>query len=76
MKKDEGFDCEPQPDGTRICKRYKIKRRGVYSTGTDVELIPDSETCKVSVKGRVNDEDKEAVSQEIKDMESKCRKGF
>lgn len=71
-----GFECEDQPDGSRICKRYKIKRKGVYSTGTDVDLSAEPQTCRIMEKGRVNDEDRGAVDKEKKEMESRCKKGF
>lgn len=72
----KGFECEEHPDGSKTCKRYKIKKSGAYATGTDVELIPDSQTCKVRVVGRINDEDKSSISEEIKKMEGSCKKGF
>ena len=74
--KNMGMECEEHSDGSKTCKRYKIKKGGAYATGTDVELIPDPTTCKVRRVGRVNDEDKNAIDQEIKEMENKCKKGI
>lgn len=80
LGKDEsqmGFECEDHEDGTRTCKRYKNKKNGKrLATGTDFELIPDPETCKVRISGIVNDDDREAVEKQAKDMETKCRKGY
>jgi len=74
---DMGFDCEDQEDGSRICKRYKNKKGGRrLATGTDFELIPDPQTCKVRISGIVNDDDREAVEKQARDMETKCKKGF
>jgi len=74
--KQMGLKCEDHPDGSKTCKRVKAKRSGIYGTGTDVELIPDPETCKVRESGTVMDEDRGAIDEKIKDMESKCKKGF
>jgi len=72
-----GFDCEDHEDGTRTCKRFKNKNSGKrLATGTDFELIPDPETCKVRISGIVNDDDREAVESQAKAMETKCRKGY
>lgn len=76
MSKGYGLDCEENEDGSKSCKRYKRKRGGMYATGTDVELIPDPNTCKVRSVGKINDEDRDAIEAEIKLMESKCKKGF
>lgn len=76
MAKEFGMDCEDHADGSRTCKRYKKKRSGMYATGTDVELIPDPNSCKVRRIGRVNDEDRGAIDNEIKDVEEKCKRGF
>ena len=71
-----GFGCEDHEDGTRTCKRFKNKKGKRLATGTDVEFIPDPETCKVRVIGTVNDDDREAVENQAKDLETKCRKGY
>jgi len=72
-----GFDCEDQEDGSRVCRRFKNKKSGKrLATGTDVEFIPDPETCRVRISGTINDDDREAVEAQAKDLENKCRKGF
>jgi len=76
MAKKMGFECEENADGSKTCKRYKLKKDGAYATGTDVELIPDPNSCKVRIVGRINDEDRSAMNEQIKEMENKCKKGF
>ena len=74
---DMGFDCEDQEDGSRTCKRYKNKKGGKrLATGTDVEFIPDPQSCKVRIVGTINDNDREAIEKQAHDMETKCKKGF
>ncbi len=76
MAKQMGLDCEEHPDGSKTCKRIKAKRSGIYGTGTNVDLVPDGQSCKVRQVGRVMDEDRDAIDGEIKRMEDKCKKGF
>ena len=72
-----GFECEDHEDGTRTCKRFKNKKSGKrLATGTDVEFIPDQESCKVRISGTINDDDREAVENQARDLETKCRKGY
>ncbi len=71
-----GLKCEDHPDGSRSCKRVKAKRSGIYGTGTDVELIPEPETCSIREVGTVMDEDREAIDKEKARMQNKCKKGF
>lgn len=76
MSKKMGFECEENEDGSQTCRRFVNKRGKRLATGTELELIPDPSTCKVRISGTVNDEDREAVEQRAKDIETKCKKGF
>lgn len=76
MAKKMGMECEEHPDGSKTCRRIKFKRKGIYGTGTDVDLIPDPNTCKVRSVGKILDEDRDAIDREIKIMEDKCKKGI
>jgi len=76
MTEKYGLECKDNVDGSKVCRRYKLKKSGIYATGTEVELIPDPNTCKVRIVGRINDEDKDAVMNEITDFENRCKKGF
>lgn len=71
-----GLRCEQNEDGSKTCKRYVKKRGEKFATGTDVNLVQDSQTCKVSLIGDINDDDAGAIEQEAKKMESNCRRGF
>lgn len=75
-EKKMGMECEEQTDGSKVCRRYKIKKGDAYATGTEVQLIPDPTTCKVRIVGRVNDEDRASINEEVKNMENACKKGF
>jgi len=77
VKKPMGMQCEENPDGSQVCKRFKVKGGRMLATGTDVELIPDpSSGCKVRVVGNVLDEDREAIENKIHEVESKCKRGI
>jgi len=76
MSKKFGLECVENIDGSKTCKRIKAKRSGIYGTGTDVELIPDPNTCHVRQVGRVMDEDKDAIEEERKGMEDRCKRGM
>jgi len=77
IKKPMGMQCEDNPDGSRVCKRFKVKDGRMLATGTDVELIPDpSSGCRVREVGNVLGEDREAVDMEIARVESKCKRGI
>ena len=71
-----GMQCEELEDGSKSCKRYKLKGKDALATGTDFDLIIDPNTCKVRINGRINDEDRPAIAEHIKEMESRCKKGF
>lgn len=71
-----GMDCEEHPDGSQTCRRYKRKKGELFATGSEVDLIPDPQTCKVRVVGRVNDEDRQSIQEKVKEMESQCKRGF
>lgn len=76
MGKNFGIRCEENEDGSKTCKRYIKKKGEKLATGTDVTLVQDPQSCKVRLVGDVNDEDREAVEREAKDMENNCRRGF
>lgn len=71
-----GMECIENIDGSKSCKRIKGKKGNLYSTGTDVVIDGDPNTCKARISGRIMDEDRSAVDSEAKDWESKCKKGF
>ena len=75
-EKEMGLECNEHEDGSKTCRRIKRKKGKVFGTGTEVELVADPNTCKVRRTGRVMDEDKESVEQEVNELESRCKKGF
>ena len=75
-EKKKGFECEEKIDGTRSCKRFISKKGEAYATGTDVEISVDSNTCKGRTTGRVMEEDKQSVYNELKEAEDRCKKGI
>ena len=76
MKDNKLMDCEENPDGSMSCKIGLKKRRGMFSTGSEYEIIPDSQTCKARVVGRVMESDKEIVEKQRKEVEDRCKRGF
>lgn len=71
-----GSRCIENEDGSRSCKIYKRQRGEKLATGTDVDLVLDENSCKVRIVGDINDEDREAIERESREMENICRRGF
>lgn len=71
-----GFDCTEEIDGSKTCKRIERKKGEMYATGTEVIIDGDPNTCKARISGRVMEKDKQAVEQEAKAWEDKCKKGY
>lgn len=71
-----GMECTENIDGSKSCKRIKGKKGNIYTTGTDVVIDGDPNTCKARISGRIMDEDRASVESEARDWESKCKKGF
>lgn len=77
MAKQMGFECDQEnEDGSQTCRRYVNKRGKQLATGSEFELIPDPNTCRVRITGRVNDNDRPEVERMAHEMETKCKKGF
>jgi|GEM_PF-4242377 len=76
MKENKLMDCEENPDGSMSCKIGVKKRRGMFSTGSEYEIVPDPNTCKARVVGRVMESDKEIVEKQRKEVEDRCKRGF
>jgi len=63
--------------GLELVRDLRTRKSGKrLATGTDVEFIPDPESCKVRISGTINDDDREAVENQARDLETKCRKGY
>jgi len=75
-REEKGGKCEDNINGSRDCKRTVMKKGGIYATGSDINLIPDPKTCEVRVVGIVADSDRDWVNDQIKEVYSRCKKGF
>ncbi|MHA1867814.1 MAG: hypothetical protein ACTSXD_07085 [Candidatus Heimdallarchaeaceae archaeon] len=76
MKENRLEDCEENPDGSVSCKIGIKKRRGIFSTGSDFEIIPDPNTCKARIVGRVMESDRDLAERKRKEVEDRCKQGF
>lgn len=75
-RKQKGFECEENPDGSQTCRRFVIHKGRKMATGSDFELIPDPNTCKVRFNGSEVDDDKDSINEKIAEVENKCKRGF
>lgn len=74
----EGWDCEDTGDGRQRCRRFKIKQKERYATGTDVTLAVDPQTCETILleTNSMLDRDEQALKKLASQMSSSCKRGL
>lgn len=75
---DRGMNCQPEEDGSYVCRPYQVKKGEKLATGTEVRIAVDPSTCKRVVTGGfdIMDKDEQAVDKIAKKLELSCRKGL
>lgn len=74
---EKGFDCKPNPDGSRTCKRYVKDKNGEMTyDGQEITVVADPENnCEASFDGdtRVLDSEWGKMNEVAKKVSAGCK---
>ncbi len=79
-KKQSGWDCKEDPDGSTRCQRFEVNEQGEkISTGTEFGVSADPSTgCKPAFTGDISimDEDEKRVNRIVDKKVKSCKRGL